>query len=264
MKKPTLTLEKFNLNNIRGVNTPSYVIADSDLFLDVAADQRKYILKVRDMPLDSKPREKLMNQGPAAMSVHELLAVVLTIGTQKEDVLEMSHRILRQYGEKVIVAEHDPEKLAEELDIPIVKACQIVAVGELGRRFYQKNTAGFSIIRTAKDVYDYVYDMHHLPKEHLRGLYLNSHNQVIHDEVISIGTINSNIVHPREVFRPAVEYNAVAVVLAHNHPSGIVTPSPQDIEITAQLISAGKIMGIHLLDHVIITEKAFLSVDAAY
>jgi DNA repair protein RadC len=241
-----------------------YVIADTDLFLDVAPTERKYILKIRDLPVDNKPREKLIKQGPEALSIHDLLAAILVTGTIKEGVLEMSHRILREYGEKSIIAERSPEKLVEELGIPLVKACQIVAAGELGRRFYEKNGAGFSVIRSAKDVYEHVRDMHNLPKEHLRGLYLNTHNQVIHDEVISIGTINSNIVHPREVFRPAVEYNAVAVVLAHNHPSGIVTPSVQDVEITNQLVEAGKIMGINVLDHVIITKDEYKSINAHY
>jgi DNA repair protein RadC len=243
-----------------------YIISDTDLLLDVSPAERRYILKIRDMPeeADSRPREKLIKQGAETLSIQELLAVVMITGSIKEDVLALSRRILREYGEKIIIAERNPQKMSEELGIPMTKACQIVAVGELGRRFYEKNAAGFTIIRTAKDVYDHVRDMHHLPKEHLRGLYLNGHNQIIHDEVISIGTINSNIVHPREVFRPAVEYNAVAVVLVHNHPSGIVTPSPQDIEITSQLIAAGKIMGIHLLDHVIITEKTFVSVEATY
>lgn len=270
MRTKTITLEKSRIDNVNslenlGILSP-YVISDTDLLLDVPASERRYILKVRDMPEDveSKPREKLIKQGPETLSIHELLALVMITGSAKEDVLAMSHRILREYGEKIIITERNPQKMSDELGIPIVKACQIVAVGELGRRFYEKNAAGFTIIRTAKDVYDHVRDMHHLPKEHLRGLYLNGHNQIIHDEVISIGTINSNIVHPREVFRPAVEYNAVAVVLVHNHPSGIVTPSPQDIEITTQLIAAGKIMGIHLLDHVIITEKTFVSVEAAY
>ena len=103
-----------------------------------------------------------------------------------------------------------------------------------------------------------------LPKEHLRGLYLNSHNRIIHDEVISIGTINSNIVHPREVFRPAIEHNAVAIVLAHNHPSNTATPSIQDIEITKQLVQAGKILGINILDHVIITKSTFISINSKY
>ncbi|MCX6718909.1 MAG: hypothetical protein NTZ38_00835, partial [Candidatus Taylorbacteria bacterium] len=116
----------------------------------------------------------------------------------------------------------------------------------------------------AKDAYEYLQDMRNLPKEHLRGLYLNSHNRVIRDEVISIGTINSNMIHPREVFRPAIESNASAVVLAHNHPSGEAVASPEDIEITKQLIQAGKILGISLLDHVIITKDAFSSIEANY
>jgi DNA repair protein RadC len=265
MTTQTKTISKPTLPDKISIFSP-YVIGDNDLLLDVSPGERRYILKVRDMPeeVDSKPREKLIKQGPEVLSIQELLAVIMITGSTKEDVLALSHRVLREYGEKIILAERNPQKMSEELDIPMVKACQIVAVGELGRRFYEKNSAGFTIIRTAKDVYEYLRDMRHLPKEHLRGLYLDGHSQIIHDEVISIGTINSNIVHPREVFRPAVEYNAVAVILAHNHPSGIVTPSPQDIEITTQLIAAGKIMGIHLLDHVIITEQTFLSVEAAY
>jgi len=252
-----------NTKTIEKIQSP-YVIRDTDLIMGVPAGERKYVLRVRDLPVDDKPREKLVQQGPEALSIHELLAIILVTGTTKEGVLEMSHRVLREYGEKAIIAERSPEKLAAEMDIPLNKACQIVAVGELGRRFYEKNASGFSVIRSAKDVYDHVKDMHNLPKEYLRGLYLNTHNQIIHDEVISIGTINSNIVHPREVFRPAVEYNAVAIVLVHNHPSGVSEPSEQDVEITNQLVQAGKIMGVHVLDHVIITKDAYKSIAAEY
>jgi DNA repair protein RadC len=205
-----------------------------------------------------------MSQGPEALSLQELLAVILGTGSTKEPILAMVQRIIREYGEKSIVSEHSPEKLATDLDIPLGKACIIVACGELGRRFYEKNSAGFTVIRTAQDVYDHLNDMRSLPKEHLRGLYLNSHNRIIHDEVISIGTINANLVHPREVFRPAIEYSAAAIVLAHNHPSGELTPSAQDIEITEQLIQAGKVIGINILDHVIITKDSFASITANY
>jgi DNA repair protein RadC len=150
------------------------------------------------------------------------------------------------------------------MDIPIGKAFQIVAVGELGRRYYDKSNSGLVIIRNAKDVYDYLQNMRNLPKEYLRGLYLNTHNRIIRDEVISIGTINSNIIHPREVFKIGLDVNAVAVVLAHNHPSGEVTPSEQDVEVTKQLVQAGKIMGIRVLDHVIITADSYSSVSVDY
>jgi DNA repair protein RadC len=240
----------------------TYAIRPSALYLD--GNLREYKLTIHDLPIEDKPREKLMSQGPEALTPRELLAVVLSVGTAKEDVLEMSSRIIHEYGEKSILAERSPEKLSTDMDIPIVKACQIVACGELGRRFYDKNETGFVTIRTAKDVYDYLQDMRNLPKEHLRGLYLNSHSRILRDEVISIGTVNSNMIHPREVFRPAIECNAAAVILAHNHPSGESAPSAEDIEVTKQLVQAGKILGITVLDHVIITKNAFASVNANY
>lgn len=239
-----------------------YSLMDTDLFLDKSS--REYILKIHDLPLESQPREKLIKQGPEALSLQELLAILLNIGSKSEGVLEMSSRIIREYGEKSIMSEKNAEKLSSELNIPIMKATQIIACGEIGRRLYQKNDSGFAIIRSAKDVYEYLQDMHNLPKEHLRGLYLNSHNRIIHDEVISIGTINTNIIHPREVFRSAIEHSAAAIVLAHNHPSNIATPSAQDIEITQQLIQAGKIIGINVLDHVIITKSTYISINAQY
>ncbi len=241
----------------------TYAIKSNALFLDRSWN-REYILTIHDLPAEEKPREKLMSQGPEALSIRELLAVVLTVGTAREDVIEMSSRIIREYGERSTLAEKSPKKLSGELDIPIVKACQIVACGELGRRFYDKSLSGTVVIRNAKDVYEYLQDMRTLSKEHMRGLYLNAHNRVIRDEVISIGTINSNIIHPREVFHPAIESNAAAVILAHNHPSGVVKPSDEDVEITKQLIEAGRIMGITLLDHVIITNTAFASIEANY
>lgn len=232
-----------------------------DLFLD---NERQYVLRIRDMMNDQKPREKLINRGPDSLSSAELLAVILNTGNKREDVLEISNRIIKEYGEKIIINQKNAKRLSKDLDIPIVKSCQIIACGELGRRFYQKHENGFTLIRTAKDVYEYLQDMRNLPKEHFRGLYLNSHNHVVHDEVISIGTVNSNIVHPREVFRPAIEYNAVAIVLAHNHPSNIAIPSKQDIEITNQLVDAGKLIGISVLDHVIITINSFVSIKSNY
>jgi len=240
----------------------TYAIRDNALILDRPI--REYIFTIKDLPPEGKPREKIIEQGPAHLSIRELLALVLTVGTVKEDVLEMSNRIIRDYGERSLLSERDPKKLSLDMDIPLVKACQIVACGELARRFYDKNESGFTVIRSAKDVYEYLQDMRNLSKEHLRGLYLNGHNRIIRDEVISIGTVNANIIHAREVFRPAIECNAAAVVLAHNHPSGEATPSNEDIEITRQLVKAGQILGLAVLDHVIITKNTFTSVNANY
>lgn len=239
-----------------------YAIKSNVKFLD--RPYREYPLTIHDLPAEEKPREKLIAQGPEALSIKELLAVVMLTGTTKEDVLEISNRIIRDYGEKSILSERDPQKLSAEMAIPQVKACQIVACGELGRRFFDRNDSGLRTIRNAKDVFEHLQDMRNLSKEHLRGLYLNSHNRIIKDEVISIGTVNSNMIHPREVFRPAIESNAAALILAHNHPSGEAAASAEDVEITRQLIEAGRILGISVLDHVIITKNSFVSVNANY
>lgn len=241
-----------------------YKLKNSDLLMTTGLPSRQYTLKLRDMPIEDKPREKLLSSGVQSLSLQELLAIVLNVGSKKEDVLAMSHKIVREYGNSALTGNVDAEVMSRELDIPLGKACQIVACSEIGKRLYKKNDVGLAVIRTAQDVYDYLADMRTLPKEQLRGLYLDTHNRVIHQEIISIGTINSNITHPREVFRPALEYSAAAVILAHNHPSGIVTPSVADVQITKQIIEAGKLLGIALMDHVIVTKDGYASVIADY
>ncbi len=243
-----------------------YSIKDTNIVMHgfSSAKSREYILRVKDMPSEDKPREKLVKYGPGALSVNELLAIILVNGTKKEEVLEMSSRILKEYGDRTIIGTPDAKELAKNLDIPLMKASQIVAVGELGKRFFEKKEGSSAILRTARDVFEYVKDMRSLPKEHLRGIYLNAHHKVVHDETISIGTINSSLIHPREVFRPAVEYGAVAVILVHNHPSGEVVPSQADIDVTKQLVEAGRIMGIHLVDHIIVAKDSFASVGVEY
>ena len=189
----------------------AYIIPETTLILD--RSPHEYPLMLRDLPTEEKPREKLVLRGPEALTPRELLAVILHTGTVKEDVIEMSDRILRGYGDSVL-SERDPQRLADELDIPLIKACAIVAVGELGRRAYDKDASRFVTIRNAKDVYDYLVDMRALPKEQIRALYLNSHGRLIRDEVISIGTVNANLLHPREVFNPAIELRAAALIIA--------------------------------------------------
>lgn len=243
----------------------AYAIRSADFLLDQPPVRgRTYILKLRDLPPDQKPREKLLALGASALSVSELIAIVIGTGTKKEDVRSMSERILREYGERSLVGNVNPETLSRDLDIPLGKALQIAACAELGKRFFSKNERGIATVRAPRDVFEYLKDMRDLSKEHLRGLYLNNQHKIIHDEVISIGTIDTNIVHPREVFKPALEYSAVAVILAHNHPSGSLEPSDQDLEVTKQLVQSGKIMGIQLLDHVIVTKDDFASIPISY
>lgn len=240
-----------------GMQKTPYMIKDTDII--TSSFEQPYILRVRDLADEDKPREKLLKHGPDILSSAELLAVVLNVGTKKEELFTMVSRVLKEYGERSISSETNAEKLSLELDIPIGKAAQIVACFELGRRFF-KHPPRPAIIRSARQAYEYLREMGSLPKEHLRGLYLNSRYRVIHDEVISIGTLTSSIVHPREVFRPAIEYGAAAVIIAHNHPSGDSTPNEEDISITKQLKEAGEIMGVELLDHIVIGKDSFKSI----
>ncbi len=223
--------------------------------------ENKY--KIKEIPIEERPREKLIKNGPDALTDPELLAVVLNTGLRKknyyEDVLELSNRILKEYGSKAIISETNVEKLMGELEIPKVKACQIVACFELGKRFFKRDEEEI-YIRDSKDAYNYLKDkMANLKKEQFRGLHLNSRNKLIHDEIISLGTLTTNLVHPREVFQPAIQYSAAAIILAHNHPSGDPQPSEDDIKITKQIIEASKIINIEILDHIIIGKNEYLS-----
>lgn len=232
-------------------------MADTDIV--IGEGDTRYVLRVRDLPDADKPREKLLLLGPGNMTHAELVAILLGVGTRKEEVMAMANRIVREYGERAIVNEKNPQRLADTLDIPLSKACQIVASFELGRRAYQNRAGKPLFVRTASQAYEHLKSMGALQKEQLRGLYLNSRYQIVHEEIISVGSLTANIVHPREVFQPALEYGAVAVIVAHNHPSGIVEPTGDDILATKQLIAAGKVLGIDLLDHLIIANDTFIS-----
>lgn len=242
----------------------TYSLMASDLLLNHAS--QPYRIAVRDLPATERPREKLVDRGPAALSMAELLAVILGVGTSKEEVLAMSTRVLREYGERAVVEQRDPRALAASLDIPLGKATQLVACFELGRRLFEEPSQGRRqvFLRSIEQVVQYVDQMRELPKEQLRGLYLNAHYGVIHEEVISVGTLTGSLVHPREVFQPALAYGASALILVHNHPSGIAEPSDADRAVTEQIVEAGRILGVSLLDHVIVTKHSFISIPARY
>jgi DNA repair protein RadC len=241
-------------------STQTYALQDTESFMGEGVTNSRYILRVKDLPDAEKPREKLLTNNPADLSTTELVAVLLQVGTKKEEVMTMANRIVREYGERAIITETSASRLAEILDIPLPKACQLVASMELGRRFYEKRHGKAVYVATAQQAFDYLQDMSHLSKEQLRGLYLNSRYQVIHEEVISTGSLTSNIVHPREVFQPAIERGAVAVIVAHNHPSGSLEETSADVEVTDRLKIAGDILGIELLDHLVIAAGSYKSI----
>jgi DNA repair protein RadC len=208
------------------------------------------------------PREKLKELGPKALEDDELLAAILRTGTRNENVFQLSKRLLNNYDREEIIGATSPDSLVQELGMSFVQACQLIACIELGKRLFQK-TNEVKIIKGIDDAYYQLKNMQFLRKEYLRGLYLNSRHRIIHDEVITIGSIDANIVHPREIFRPAIEFGATALILGHNHPSGDQTPSQNDIDITRTISQVGNLLQIPLLDHLIIGENGYTSLKKA-
>lgn len=217
----------------------------------------KYKIRIRDLPEAEKPREKLSNLGPSALDNAELLAVILGRGTKREGVLEIARRIIDTYGSMALAEQTSVAKVQETFSVGHVHACQIVACFELGRRFFGRTKEVF--IRTPQDAFEYLKPMGRLRKEHFRGLYLDVTNRLIHDEIITMGTLTTNLFHPREVFYPAIQHSAAAILLAHNHPSGDADPSEDDIQVTKQILKAAEIMDIDILDHLIIGDESFVS-----
>jgi|WetSurMetagenome_2_1015567.scaffolds.fasta_scaffold165142_1 DNA repair protein RadC len=209
---------------------------------------------------NEKPREKLKRLGPQFLEDHELLAIILSKGTTAESVFDQAKRIMMGYDREELIVEKDLNRFRSSFKIGFVQSCSLMAAIELGKRFFVKKQGTKKILGT-DDAYELLRNMQHLTKEYVRGLYLNSRRQVIHDEIISIGSLDGNILHPREIFRPAVDYGAAALILAHNHPSGDPTPSSSDIAVTKKLLEASKILQIPLLDHLIIGENSYTSLN---
>lgn len=218
---------------------------------------KDYKIKIKDLPREEKPREKLIKYGPGVLRNYELFSIILGKGTKKEDVFEIAKRTIDEYGSKALANETDVKKVKQLLGLGDVHACQVIACFEIGRRLFGKSKEVY--IKTPEDVFKYLADMRKLDKEYFRGLYLDVKNRLLRDEIITIGTLTTSIIHPREIFQPAIKYSAVGLILAHNHPSGDPTPSEDDIKITQQIIEASKIMDIDVIDHVIIGNKKFVS-----
>ncbi|MCJ8006983.1 DNA repair protein RadC [Lederbergia wuyishanensis] len=215
---------------------------------------------IRDFPVDQRPRERLINNGPESLSNHELLAILLRTGTKAESVIQLANRLLTQFGGLMWLRDAALEEMTNLKGIGQAKAVQIVAAVELGRRISNLKYDERYVIRSPEDGANYVMnDMRFLTQEHFVALYLNTKNQVIHRQTIFIGSLNASIVHPREVFKEAIRRSAASIICLHNHPSGDPAPSREDIDVTKRLVECGKMIGIELLDHLIIGDKKYVS-----
>jgi DNA repair protein RadC len=215
---------------------------------------------IRDVPKDVRPRERLLFSGPESLADHELLAILLRTGTKEESVLQLAHRLLQRFEGLRLLKDATVEEITSIKGIGTTKAIQILAAIELGRRLHRLGYHDRYVIRSPEDGAKYVMeDMRFLSQEHFVAIYLNTKNQVIHRKTIFIGSLNSSIVHPREVFKEAIKRSAASIICAHNHPSGDPTPSREDIDVTKRLAECGRIIGIELLDHLIIGDQKFVS-----
>lgn len=215
---------------------------------------------IRDYPPDERPRERLIQNGAKSLSNQELLAILLRTGTKEESVIQMANRLLKNFEGLRLMKDASLEEITSIKGIGLAKAVQLLAAVELGRRIGNLTYHDRYVIRSPEDGANYVMnDMRFLSQEHFVCLYLNTKNQVIHQQTIFIGSLNASIVHPREVFKEAFRRSAASIICIHNHPSGDPAPSREDIEVTKRLVECGKIIGIDILDHLIIGDKKFVS-----
>jgi len=215
-------------------------------------------MKIKDLPKSDRPREKLIVKGAENLKDSELLAILLRTGRAGKNVIEIASQILAKYSKKRLL-QMTYGDLVKISGVDSAKATTLLAAFELTKRAIDVNDANLPIINTTKDAVAQLTDIRDLKKEHFLALYINARNKLIHKEIISIGTLTANLVHPREVFEPAMVRAATEIIVSHNHPSGDSKPSSADLEITKRLVEAGKILGIKVLNHIIITKENYLS-----
>ena len=216
-------------------------------------------MSIKNLAKHEQPREKLMERGAINLRDRELLAILLGTGREGKTVLEVAGEIIHKYPMKKLLA-LDYRALSKIKGLGPGKACTLLAAFELTKRALEVEDNNLPTINSAKDAVAHLQELRTAKKEHFVVLYLNARNQLIHKETISIGTLNANLVHPREVFKPAIEHLAASIIVAHNHPSGGTEPSTADLELTKRLREAGKLLGIELADHLILTNDDYKSI----
>jgi len=215
--------------------------------------------RIKDLPKHEMPREKLIEKGAEGLRNSELLAILLRTGIEGKNVIEVAESILKKYPMKKMLS-LDFETISKIKGIGPAKATHLLAAFELTKRALEIEDNNLPIISSDKDAVAQLQELCTAEKEHFVVLYLNARNQLICKETISIGTLDASLVHPREVFKPAIENLAVSIIIAHNHPSGETSPSEADINLTQRLKEVGKLMGISLVDSLVITRNTFKSI----
>jgi DNA repair protein RadC len=219
-----------------------------------------YTLMLRDLPLDLRPRERMMMAGPAALSNAELLAILLRVGVTGESVIRVAENLLARFGGLPGIAQANFEELCSVNGVGEAKATQVKAALEIGRRLLLALPQERLQIRSPADVADMLMlEMSLLDQEHMRAVLLDTKNNVLRVAQVYTGSLNTAVVRVGEIFREAIRANAASIIVVHNHPSGDPTPSPEDVRVTEMLVEAGKLLDIAVLDHIVIGRNRFVS-----
>lgn len=218
-------------------------------------------MKVKDLPLDDRPREKLILRGAQNLSDAELLAILLRTGSKNESVIAVAQKLLKEFGNLAVLASKSVEELTHIKGIGKDKATALVAAFELVRRIeFESKWYSNKKISSPKDIAElYIPLLRDELQEKFFVVCLSSSNRIIKHELLFVGTLNSSLVHPREIFKTALANNSANIILMHNHPSGNAEPSHEDISITRKISDAGKLLEIQIFDHIIIAGNSYTS-----
>lgn len=220
----------------------------------------RYNPRMIDLPQGDRPRERLLARGPAALASAELLAIVLGTGVKDENVVRVSQRLLSTFGNLSGLAQASVGELMAARGLGPAKAAQLKAALELGRRLLVEGPEQRPQVRSPADAANLLMsEMSLLEQEHLRVMMLDTKNRVLGTPTVYVGSLNTSLIRVGELFREAIRYNCASVIVAHNHPSGDPTPSPEDVAVTRQIAAAGKLLDVDVLDHLIIGRQRFVS-----
>lgn len=217
-------------------------------------------LTIKELPLEERPRERLLKHGAETLALADLIAILLRVGTREESAVRLAERLLANSQGLAGLSRLSPREIARLKGVGPVKAVTIAAALELGKRLRDQATQTRPVVRSSHDVKEHMMPrLRYEQQEKFYVLPLSTKNHVLAEREVSVGSLNASIVHPRELFRAALDYAAASVILVHNHPSGDPNPSREDIDITRRLVEAGNLLEIPVLDHVIIGDGKYVS-----
>lgn len=218
-------------------------------------------MKIKDLPILERPRERLLKYGKENLSNEELLAVILKSGSRTQSVKDLSQELLKEFNGLENIKDANLEQLKKIKGIGEAQALTILSLIELGKRIYLNNDfSKKTILNSSQKIYEYMkYELEGKMQEYFYCLYLNQKKELIERKLLFMGTVNKSLVHPREVFKNAYLCSASGIICIHNHPSGDITPSREDIRLTNSLVELGNMNGIPIIDHIIIGNNKYYS-----